>query len=157
VVSDISLRTIARIELLKPAAKVAQKPLWLCPPRRIAGAVLRQRQCQNLGNRSLFNDKRAIHIGFPEPEVGVEENAQLRPNASEPDGKRLATSVTHRKYVASGCYDAQTAGMYERAESSFEHPGYKSIAYSRCRPLPIALAVDFDMLHGTKIMLSKTW
>jgi hypothetical protein len=117
---------------------------------------LRQRQCQHVGDRSFLNDKRAIHVGFPEPEVGVKENAQLRLNASEPDGKRLATSITHRKYVASGCCDAQTAGMNERAESAFEHPGHKSIAGPRYRPLPTTLAVDFDMLHGTKIILSKT-
>ena len=122
-VSDISLRAIARIELLKPAAKVAQEPLWLCPPRGIAGPVLRQRQCQYVGNRSIFNDKRTIHVGFPEPEVGVKENAQLCPNAGEPDGKRLATSVTNRKYVTSGCYDPQIARMNERAESAFEDFG----------------------------------
>jgi hypothetical protein len=65
VMGDIAPRARARIELLHPAEQVARKLQWHSPLRR-RDVILPQQNGQQIRDRALIEDKRAIHIGFAE-------------------------------------------------------------------------------------------
>ncbi len=68
---DVVSGTPARIELLDVPDEIAKPPLQLCPTRRHIWLVEGDRQ--HVGDRSLFDDERAIHVDFAKGQFRIEQ------------------------------------------------------------------------------------
>ena len=73
VMRDIAPRPGPRIELLHAPEQVAPEPRRQRPSRR-GDVLLPQQDCQHVRDRALLDDERAVHIGFAQPELGIEQN-----------------------------------------------------------------------------------
>jgi len=63
------------------------------PVRRHAVAALAKHQRQEIGDRAFLHAKRAVHVGFAEPNFGIEDHAALRGSGDESDGDRPAAAI----------------------------------------------------------------
>ena len=70
---DVPARPRARIELAQAAAQVAQQRLRSCPIRDFG--FLTESNGEHIGDRAFLDHKRAVHVGFAELKLGIEENA----------------------------------------------------------------------------------
>jgi hypothetical protein len=76
VVRCIASRSPARIELPDAAMEVADEPCQPRPPRQTF-AALTEYDGEDVGDRALFDDDAAVHIGFTELQRGIEQDATL--------------------------------------------------------------------------------
>ena len=72
---DIAARAGTQIQLLQTAEQIADeaghRPIARPDP------VLTQQQRQHIGDRAPFNDEGAVHIGFAELQLGIEQHPPL--------------------------------------------------------------------------------
>ncbi len=105
VVRDVATRTPTRIELLQTAMEVAQQPLCPRPKRRLAADALVQHNSKNVGDRALLDHHGAVHIGFAEFDLGIDQHTAFRGSRDEADRDRCARAVAYAKAgSARGCY-----------------------------------------------------
>ena len=76
VMRDVAPRAAARIELLRPPAQDSACSHAAAPRRRTLGASGRGR-CEQVRDRAVFDHQPAVHIGFAEPQLGIEQHAAL--------------------------------------------------------------------------------
>src|SRR5437870_2262762 len=76
-VRNIAPRARARIELLQTTIEIAGQPLRPRPGGRASVAVLTEHDGEDIGDRAAFDNDAAIHIGFAELELGIEQDAAL--------------------------------------------------------------------------------
>ena len=72
VVSDVVSGATARIELPEVPRQIASQLLQLGPAGQQIRLVHQDRQ--RVGDRAVFDDEGAIHVGFPKRKLGVEQN-----------------------------------------------------------------------------------
>jgi hypothetical protein len=91
---DIGPRARAQVELLQTAEQIAQRARH----RPIAHAewLLAQQQSQDIGDGALLDDQRAVHIGFTELQLGIEQHRALGRRVAKPDSDRVSRSVAER-------------------------------------------------------------
>src|SRR5262249_53491782 len=108
---------------------------------------LRHDQRQKVGNGAAFDDKVAIHVGFAEAQLGIQNNAPLGGRLGEPDEHRGAGSVSQRKGPPPhGRYDERSAAN-ERSEDKLKQPVH--------RPAPL---LDYDRFNASIIAgLCRLW
>ena len=68
-VRDIASRFSSRVELHCVAMEVANQPLRPDPAGK---ARLAEHNGEQVGDRALLEDDAAIHVGFTEPELGID-------------------------------------------------------------------------------------
>ncbi len=90
---DVPPRPPTRIELLQAAMEVTDQPLRPRPQRRSAVAPLAEHDREHVGDRTLLDHDRAIHIGVAESELGIEEDGALGGARGETDCHRRAGCV----------------------------------------------------------------
>jgi hypothetical protein len=93
VVRDVAARTLGRIELPQTPIEISDQPLQACPQRRLAVTALREHHRQHVRDRSLLDDERAVHIGFAEPQLGIEQHATLGCGGGKADCDRGTATV----------------------------------------------------------------
>jgi hypothetical protein len=69
--------------------------------------VLPQQDGQHVRDRALVDDNTAIHIGFAQPELGIEKNAALGFGAGEAHGYWRAAAIAKRVRLARRRRDPQ--------------------------------------------------
>ena len=92
VVRDIVARARPQIELLQAAEQIAHEPRRQRPIRR-GNALLAQQDREHVGDRALLDDEGAVHIGFAELELGIEQDRALRLCGGEAHGDRRSAAV----------------------------------------------------------------
>ena len=92
-VRDIASRLPSRVELRYSAMEVADQPLR---PSPTGSARLARYDGEHIGDRALLDDDAAIHVGFTEPELGIEQDTALGRSRDEADRDRRADPVTDR-------------------------------------------------------------
>src|SRR5262249_38477257 len=97
VVRDIASRPRPRIELQPATIKVANEPLWPREERWLPVASLAKNDGQHVGDRALFDSQAAVHVGFAELHLGIEQNAALGRVRLEANCNRLAGTIAERK------------------------------------------------------------
>ena len=116
---DVALRPRPRIELLQAAIEIADEPLRLRPQRRRAVAALAEHDGEDVGDRALLDDDAAIHIGFAEPELGIDQDVTLRRPRGKADRHRRAGPVPEGK----SCSPRGRDPKIPRADQLFQrHP-----------------------------------
>ena len=91
VMRHIAPRARAQIELLDAAKQLADHAQRHRPFRRRL-ALLPQEDSEDISDRALFDDERAVHIGFAQPKLGIEQDLAKRARGREPhDGGCAAT------------------------------------------------------------------
>src|SRR5205823_12364448 len=90
-VCDVVARALGRIELTYMPDQVAYPPLRRCPARQHLGLIEQDRE--QVGDAAIFDDERAVHVGFAEREFGIEENSALSLRGPEPHRDRIASAV----------------------------------------------------------------
>ena len=71
--------------------EVADQPQRPNPAGR---ARLAEHNGEQVGDRAPLEDDAAIHVGFTEPELGIDEDTALGRSCDEADGNRRADLVT---------------------------------------------------------------
>src|SRR5262249_22252836 len=102
VVRRVAPRWGARIELLDAAMEVADEPLQPRARRQSVFAALTEHDGKDIGDRALFDDDAAIHVGFAESQRWIEEDATLGCSRGEADRRWRAGPVPKGK-VRAGC------------------------------------------------------
>ena len=97
VMRRVAPRSRARIELFDAAMEVADEPSQPRPRRQSALAGLTEHDGKDIGDRALFDDDAAVHIGFTKPQRGIEEDAALGCSRGEADRRRRAGPVAEGK------------------------------------------------------------
>jgi len=74
----VAPRAGARIELAHAASEVAHQRLRAGPAGRPQGAGLGHHHREHVRDRALFDDQRAVHIGFAEAQFGIDDDTEFR-------------------------------------------------------------------------------
>ena len=80
-----------QVQLLQAAEQIAHQPRQR--PIRRGDRILTQQDREHLGNRALFDDQRAVHIGFAELQFGVQQNRALRLRCGEAHRDRRPPAI----------------------------------------------------------------
>src|SRR5712691_3567559 len=97
VVRDVAPRPRARIELLQAAIEKTDEPLQLRPRGWPAVATLTKHDGKDVGDRALLDHDAAIHVGFAESQLGIDEDATLGRSGGEADRHGPARAVPESK------------------------------------------------------------
>ena len=109
VVRDVGARAAARIVLLETARNVAQSLEPSGPARRAGVHFLVKGEGEEIGDVAFLNDKVAIHVGFAELQLGVEQHSQLGHAGLESHGDLFALPVAGGKHRPACARDLQVA------------------------------------------------
>ena len=90
---DVAPRARRHIELLQPPVEKAQPPLQSRPVRRHAVGGLTEHDREQVGDGALLDPQGAVHVGFAEPDLGIEQHAALRRLGHEADCDRGPAAV----------------------------------------------------------------
>ncbi len=129
----VASRPRRRIELLQTAMEVAEQPLRARPKRRLAADALVQHDGEHLGDRALLDHHRAVHIGFAEFDLGIDQDTAFRGARREADRDRRARSVTQGKGRASRGRDPQVPRTNESFQCRPKQPIHRPPPH---RPMP---------------------
>ena len=66
--------------------------------------------------RAFLHAQRAVHVGFAEPDFGVDDDAALGGRCHEPDCDRPAGAVAERENGAARRRDPEGSATYESPE-----------------------------------------
>ena len=92
--SDVSPGSPAAVFLRKSPENEAQAGQHLCRDRRRALLILGQKQLEQLRDGALFDDEVAVDEGLAEPQLGIKQDAPLRPGSSEPHCNRQPVAAS---------------------------------------------------------------
>ena len=104
----IAPRARARVKLLQPPEQVAHEPPRQ-RPSRCGDMFLPQQQREHIGDRALLDDERAIHVGFAQSKLRIEQDRALCFCVGEAHGNGRATAVAEAVGVARGRRDGKRA------------------------------------------------
>jgi len=90
------------------------------PARRLAAAVLRERELKEIGDRALLDHESAVHVAFADGEFGVEEDGEFSGPCREADGDRCAGAISELKDGAAGHRQAQRSAPNERLQHDLQ-------------------------------------
>ena len=108
VVSDIAQRARTRIELMQPPEQIPHSPQGNGPTRHRYPSLPEQ-QRQHIGDRALLDDEIAVHVGFTQAQLGVQQYRPLGLRRGEANRDRRTAAV------AKGIPFAACCGYSERA------------------------------------------
>jgi len=66
-------------------------------------------QGDDLGDRALLDDECAVHVGFAQPQLRVEQHRALRLRIGEAHGEGRTGAVAKGASIARGCRDPKRA------------------------------------------------
>jgi hypothetical protein len=89
--------------------------LWSGEERGLAVALLAQDDRQHVSDRAFFDDNAAVHIGFAEFHLGIEQHAALGRMRLEADCHRLAGAIPERKSRPARAGDPQRSRANRRS------------------------------------------
>src|SRR5213082_3115522 len=112
----------ARIELLQTAIEITDQPLWTRPKGRASIVFLAEHDGEDVGNRALLDDDAAVHIGFAEPELRVDENAALDLTRRKANCSETTCSVAQRKNRSRGGGNPEIAGPDQPLQCHSKQP-----------------------------------
>src|SRR5436190_14326344 len=103
-VSDVAPCSLARIELLQAPPDIAAEPEWMRLGNQ-AAALLSQHECEDICNGALFDDQRAIHVGFAELQFRIEQQPKLHRPRADAYRELRTRAVADRERRSSGSGD----------------------------------------------------
>ncbi len=157
---DVALRPRRHIELLQPPVEKEQPPLQPRPARRHAVGGLAEHDREQVGDRALLHPQRAVHVGFPEPDLGIEQHAALGGSGHEADGDLRVRAVADSENGATRRGEPQGPPVHESPEQKFQQPVHRPhlscLAGPRAEPVPqtrgnIAVA-DRNIRPNSKVL-----
>ena len=89
----IAPRPRTQIELLQPAEQIAHEPRSGSAQRRCGDVFLPQQQREHIRDRALLDDECAVHVGFAQSELGIEQDRALRFRVGKAHGNGRAAAV----------------------------------------------------------------
>ncbi len=95
---DVIPCTAARIELLGVPDQVTQPPLQPGPARQYFGLV--EQNGERVGDGTTFDHEGSVHIGFTQPQFGVEQDPALGVGSQKARCNQLAAAVTAGEFGA---------------------------------------------------------
>ncbi len=98
-VRHIAPRAGAQVELLQPPEQIAYQPSGQ-RPGWCGDMVLPQQDREHVGDRALLDDERAIHIGFAQSKLWIEQDAALRFCVGEAHGNGRPAAVAEGVGIA---------------------------------------------------------
>ena len=123
VMRDVAARAPARIELLEAAVQVAQQPLRPRPVRHLG--ALAEHDGKHVGDRALLDDERAVHVGFAEFELGIEQNGPFGRARGKTYRYRLAGAVAESQNRAARGGDPECPPPDKGLEQKLKQPVHR--------------------------------
>ena len=133
-VCDVVARALGRIELTYMPDQVAYPPLRRCPARQHLGLIEQDRE--QVGDAAIFNDERAIHVGFAEREFRIEENSVLSLSGREPHRDRIAGAIAAGEFCPAcgrACQRTAANELPQKTTQQTVHQTTRPNDPARCR------------------------
>ena len=125
VMRDIAPRPCRHIELLQPPVEEAHPPLQPRPAGRHAVGGLAENDREQIRDRALLHPQRAVHVGFAEPNLGIEQHAALGGFGHEIDCDRRAGTVADSENGAARRGEPQGPPAHESPEQQLQQPVHR--------------------------------
>ena len=130
---DIAPRPRAQIELLHAAEQVAHRPRRQRPFRR-GDLFLPHQDRQHVRDRALLDDESAVHVGFAQPQLGIEQDRALRRGVGKAHGDRRAAAVAECVAFARCRRDRQGALADKPPQEQRQQPIQRRLHAATCPP-----------------------
>jgi hypothetical protein len=121
VMRDVALGAAAQIELLEPPPDEPRPVERMGPAQRVAVARP-HRHREQVGDRALLDHEGAVHVGFAELELGLEQNADLGAPAGEACRHHRPVSVAECENFSSCGRQAQVATPDQTRDQHSQQP-----------------------------------
>src|SRR4029077_5273790 len=121
VMGDVVAGAGSWIELLQATEQIAHEPRQQGPDWRNK-PFLPEQERQHVDDRAAFDDKSAVHIGFAEFHLGIEQHAALRLRRREAHGNRRAAAVAESVRPALCRRDRKRSTADEPSQEHWQQP-----------------------------------
>jgi hypothetical protein len=122
-VGDVPTRPPSQIELRDPPPREPHRRDRRRPPSPSGSVLVPRHEIDEVGDRAALDRERAVHIGFAELEIGIEQHGPLGRPGGESDGDRYPAAIAKFKCDATRARDPQIAAtdMCERGPQQPVH------------------------------------
>ena len=93
---DVAPRARRQIELPQPPVEIPQHHCRRAQPGGHAVGGLAEHDGKQVGDRAFLDPQRAVHVGFAELELGIEQHAALGGRGHEPQRHRPPGAIAER-------------------------------------------------------------
>src|SRR4029079_15593339 len=118
-------RELRYVKLQQPAVEETQPPLQPCPGRWRAIGGLAEHDRQQVGDGAVLDPERAVHVGFAELDLGVEEHAALGGPGGEMDRDAGRAAIADGESPPARRGEPEGPAAYESLQQTSQQPVHR--------------------------------